>query len=353
MTRTVKVNVGKGYDVLIGGGLLSDCGGLIRDAVGKCRAAVITDSNVEKLYLETVLRSLETADIDAVSFTFPAGEENKSISFLSDILEFMAENRLGRGDIVIALGGGVTGDMAGFAAAVYLRGVRYVQLPTTLLAAVDSSVGGKTAIDLTRGKNLAGAFKQPETVICDTDTMKTLSPYQMSNGMAEAIKTGVLFDRNLFCMFDGDVSGERLESVIEQCVRYKGHIVEIDEKERNERRLLNLGHTIGHAIEKCSEYKMGHGHAVAAGMAMICRAGEKLGVTEPGTAKAVCDTLRRFDLPTDTDYDTGDLVSAALSDKKRSGGTITFVVPERIGKCALITEPVEALGRYIELGKDK
>ena len=136
-------------------------------------------------------------------------------------------------------------------------------------------------------------------------------------------------------------------------MEFKREIVTADEFDRGCRQLLNLGHTIGHAIEKCSEYKMGHGHAVAAGMAMICRAGEKLGVTEPGTAEAVCDTLRRFDLPTNTDYNTGDLVSAALSDKKRSGGTITFVVPERIGKCALITEPVEALGRYIELGKDK
>ena len=353
MAKTVKINVGKGYDVIIGGGLLKDCGGLILDAAGSCRAAVITDSNVEKLYLKTVLDSLAGAGIDAVSHAFPAGEENKNLSTLSGILEFMAENRLGRGDIVIALGGGVVGDMAGFAAAVYLRGVRYVQLPTTLLAAVDSSVGGKTAVDLTKGKNLAGAFKQPETVICDTGTLKTLSSYEMNNGMAEAIKTGVLFDESLFEMFGGDVSGERLEMVIERCVRHKGHIVEIDEKEQNERRLLNLGHTVGHAIEKCSDYQMGHGHAVAAGMAMICRAGEKLGLTEPGTAEAVCRMLRRFDLPTDTDYDTEALVSAALSDKKRTGGTITFVVPERIGKCALVTEPVEALGRYIELGKDR
>ena len=353
MKRTVKINVGKGYDVVIGDGLLDACGGLIAEVTGSCGAVVVTDSNVEKLYLQTVLDSLKNAGISAVSYAFPAGEESKNISTLSDILEFMAEQHLGRGDIVVALGGGVTGDMAGFAAAVYLRGVRYVQLPTTLLAAVDSSVGGKTAIDLKKGKNLAGAFKQPEIVICDTDTLCTLADYETANGMAEAIKTGVLFDKGLFDLFDGDVSGGTLEDVIERCVRHKGHIVEIDEKEQNERRLLNLGHTIGHAIEKCSDYTMGHGHAVAAGMAMICRTGERMGITEIGTAEAVEKLLVKHGLPINTDYDTGALVKAAMSDKKRAGGSITFVVPERIGKCALVTEPVEALERYIELGKDR
>lgn len=349
--RTVSVHAGKGYDVMIGGGLIADCGRLIAAELGRCRAAVITDSNVESLYLNSVMISLEQAGLDAVCHIFPAGEENKNLATLWDILELLAENHIGRGDIVIALGGGVTGDTAGFAAGVYLRGIRYVQMPTTLLAAVDSSVGGKTAVDLEAGKNLAGVFKQPELVLCDTHTLETLTDYDMANGMAEAIKTAVLFSHPLFDMFGGEMTPAVLADIIESCVRFKAHIVEIDERERNERRLLNLGHTIGHAIEKCSGYTVGHGHAVAAGMAMMCRAGEKMGITELGTAYAVEETLERFGLPTNTDYTTDQLADAALNDKKRSGDTITIVVPETIGQCTLRTEPIEALSKYIELGR--
>lgn len=349
--RTVQVRVGKGYDVVIGGGLLNECGKLLADTVGSRRAAVITDSNVGELYLSKTLESLQNAGISTESYVFPAGEENKNIDTFAKILEFLAEKRFNRSDVVIALGGGVVGDMSGFAAAVYLRGIRYVQMPTTFLAAVDSSVGGKTAIDLSMGKNLAGAFKQPEIVVCDTSTFATLPKEEFANGVAEAVKTGVLFSSELFNLFAMEMNHDLLDEIIEQCVRFKGHIVEIDEFEKNERRLLNLGHTIGHAIEKCSNFSMGHGHAVAAGMAMICRAGEAMGVTRPGTAEAVEKVLKRYDLPVNTDYDTDALVNAALSDKKRIGGNITFVVPQKIGECVLIKEPVEKLEEYIRLGR--
>lgn len=349
--RTVKVQVGKGYDVKIGGGLLNVCGKLIADTVGNARAAVITDTNVEKLYLEKTLASLREAGVDAVSFVFPAGEENKNINTLANILEFLAENKFTRGDIVVALGGGVVGDISGFAAAVYLRGIRYIQLPTTLLAAVDSSVGGKTAIDLNVGKNLAGAFKQPELVVCDTDTFDTLPAREFSNGMAESIKYGVLFDSELFDLFSEDMSKTLIDDIVERCVRHKGYIVEIDELEKNERRLLNLGHTIGHAIEKCSHYGITHGHGVAAGMAMIARAGEAMGMTESGTASKIEAVLAKYDLPIDTEYDNESLTEAALSDKKRRGGSITLVIPKEIGECVLHTEPVEKLSSYIELGR--
>lgn len=349
--RTVKIQVGKGYEVAVGSGLLDICGKLIADTAGICRAAVITDSNVEGLYLKRVLNSLEKANIDAVSFAFLAGEKSKNINTLSNILEFMAENKLTRGDIVVALGGGVVGDISGFAAAVYLRGIRYIQLPTTLLAAVDSSVGGKTAIDLSVGKNLAGAFKQPELVVCDTDTFETLPATEFSNGMAEAIKYGVLFDSALFELFNEDMSQMLIDDIVCRCVYHKGAIVEIDELEKNERKLLNLGHTIGHAIEKCSHYSVTHGHGVAAGMAMMARAGEALGVTETGTAERIEAVLEKYDLPTDTEYDDESLVSAALSDKKRQGESITLILPEKIGKCILCNEPVTSLSRYIELGR--
>ena len=348
--RTVRIQTGKPYDVVIGRGLLEESGRYIR-ALGPVRAAVITDSHVAGLYLQPVQDALRAEGIETESFVFPAGESSKNIGTLSEILEFLAEHRFVRSDVIVALGGGVVGDMAGFAAAVYLRGVRFVQLPTTLLAAVDSSVGGKTAVDLTAGKNLAGAFKQPELVLCDTETLTTLPPAQMENGMAEAIKYGVLFSRRLFDRFAQEADGPFFMDVIEACVTLKGCIVAADEFDNGERRLLNLGHTIGHAIEKCSGYAQEHGRCVAAGMAMIARAGEKRGVTEAGTAAQIEEMLLRYHLPVDTGYSTKALADAALTDKKRLGGEITLVLPRRIGSCILQAEPVERLTEYIEEGR--
>ena len=263
--RTIPVGVAPAYEVSIGPGLLQKSGTRLKPLLGECRVAVITDSTVALLYLETVLQSLEQAGFATCSHVFPAGEGHKTLSTLSDLLEFLASQHLTRTDCVAALGGGVTGDMAGFAAAVYLRGIRCVQLPTTLLAAVDSSVGGKTAVDLTAGKNLAGAFSQPAAVLCDTDCLKSLPADVFADGAAEAIKTGVLCDETLFALFeDGTLTADPGE-VIARCIAYKAGVVERDEKELGERKLLNLGHTVGHAIEKCSGFTIPHGHAVAGG----------------------------------------------------------------------------------------
>ena len=275
-------------------------------------------------------------------------KERKEVYYMS--MEFLASEHLTRTDCVAALGGGVTGDMAGFAAAVYLRGIRYVQLPTTLLAAVDSSVGGKTAVDLTAGKNLAGAFCQPAAVICDTDCLKTLPPDVFADGAAEAVKTGVLSDEALFALFeDGTLTADPGE-VIARCVAYKAGVVERDEKEQGERKLLNLGHTVGHAIEKCSGYVIPHGHAVAAGLAVIARAAEALGWTEESLAARITACLSKNGLPTGTDYSAEALAEAALSDKKRAGGDITLVVPRKIGHCELRKVPVADLLPIIRAG---
>ncbi len=355
--QCVKINVGKGYDVIIGSSLLNSCGEMIKSVSDVCRTAVITDSNVEKLYLDKVTKSLETAGFEVITFSFAAGEESKNISTLADILEFLAENNFSRSDMLIALGGGVVGDITGFAAATFLRGVRYIQLPTTLLAAVDSSVGGKTAIDLRAGKNLAGAFCQPEIVICDIDTFDTLPKAELSNGVAESVKYGVLFDEELFDAFaELDISSltedkERLINIIAKCVAHKGRVVENDEFDRGERRLLNLGHTIGHAIEKCSSFTVPHGHAVAAGTAMIARAGEAKGITPLGTASKISNMLKKYDLPTNTSFSTDELLSVTLTDKKRTGKTIGLAVIDSIGNCSIKTEPVEALKEYISLSK--
>ncbi len=353
LQRVIPVRVREGYDVVIGDGLLEESGRLLRAALGDCRLAVVTDSNVEKLYLSALLGSLTQAGFDACATVFPAGEENKRLDTLADLLEFFAGQHLTRKDCIVALGGGVTGDMAGFAAGCYLRGVKYVQIPTTLLAAVDSSVGGKTAVDLVAGKNLAGLFHQPSLVLCDTNTFATLSPDEFANGAAEAIKTGILGDEKLFSLFEsGDVRANIAE-IVSQCVAFKARIVEADETETGIRKTLNLGHTAGHAIERCSDYTIPHGHAVAIGLAIIARAAESLGwATEP-IARRVESALARNGLPIITTFLPEALAQAALSDKKRAGGTITLVVPKRIGDCALVDIPVEQLADVFRAGMEE
>lgn len=341
--RVVPVRVREGYRVVIGSGLLTQSGQLLRETLGNCRIAIVTDSNVANLYLPAVLESLNQTGFDACTYVFPAGEANKRLSTLSGMLEFFAEQRITRTDCVLALGGGVTGDMAGFAAGCYLRGIRYVQMPTTLLAAVDSSVGGKTAVDLAAGKNLAGLFHQPSLVICDTDTFATLAPDEFANGAAEAMKAGILDNEALFSQLETGETVARITDIVEQCVAFKAKIVEADETETGLRKTLNLGHTAGHAIERCSAYTIPHGHAVAIGLAIIARASERLGwATEP-IARRIEHALTQNGLPTTTEFSPEVLAEAALSDKKRSGGKITLVVPQKIGDCALIDLPVEQL----------
>ena len=353
--QIIHVRTNPEYDVVIGPGLLKECGSRLKETVGLCHMAVVTDSNVAPLYLETVKSSLSEAGFQVSTYTFPAGEAHKNFNSLSDILEFLAGEQLTRTDCVAALGGGVTGDMAGLAAALYLRGVKYVQLPTTLLSAVDSSVGGKTASDLSAGKNLAGAFMQPSAVICDTDCLKTLPPKVFADGAAEALKTGVLCGEKLFARMEAGLRVSELEEIIAQCVAFKAGVVERDEKEQGERKLLNLGHTIGHAIEKCSDFTIPHGHAVAAGLAIMARATENLGwltdeakqVFEGGRIESAVESLG---LPSSTEYPPEALAKAALSDKKRAGDSITIVVPSKIGRCELKTIPVTELLSVIEAG---
>ena len=348
--RTIQVHTAPAYEVSIGGGLLHTCGQHLQEVLAPCHVAVITDSTVAPFYLEIVSASLRTAGFTVSSYVFPAGEANKNLSTFSDILEFLAENRLTRTDCIVALGGGVTGDMAGFAAASYLRGIRCVQMPTTLLSAVDSSVGGKTAIDLKAGKNLAGAFLQPTAVLCDTDCLSTLPADVFADGAAEAIKTGVLSDESLFSLFETGHLETAPAEVIARCVAYKAGVVERDEKEQNERRLLNLGHTIGHAIEKCSSYTIPHGHAVAAGLAIIARAAERLGWTQEPIAERIAACLAKNGLPTNTDYSAEALAHAASADKKRAGSDITLVIPKTIGVCELKKVPVTELLPIISAG---
>ena len=347
---TVRVNVGRGYNVHIGAGLLDNAGELIRDEIRPNRVAIITDSNVAPIYAKRLEKSLKQSGIKSVTITFPAGEENKRITTLANILETLAENGFSRTDKIIALGGGVTGDMAGFAAAVYMRGIGYIQMPTTLLAAVDSSVGGKTAVDLAAGKNLAGAFVQPELVICDTDTLKTLPKNEISNGMAEVIKYGVIFDEELFVKLE-EKKPKDMTDIIKQCVSLKGYVVESDEKEENIRKLLNLGHTVGHAIEKLSNFEVSHGAAVAIGMTVISKGCEKAGIAEKGTTARLKKLLKKYGLPTNIEYETCDIISAARGDKKRVGDSIVVVIPKKIGSCTLKKMSFAKLEELVKKGR--
>ena len=339
--RSVTVKTSATYEVLIGSGLLQKAGEAVKKVISPCKAAIVTDSTVVHLYEETVRKSLTEAGFSVCTFVFPAGEASKNIHTLSHLLEFLAKEEMTRTDMIVALGGGVTGDLAGFGAAVYLRGIPFVQIPTTFLAAIDSSVGGKTAVDLEAGKNLAGAFYQPKLVLCDTDVLQTLPEVVFADGIAEALKYGVLGDAALFEKIAGGDFRQDLEEVIETCVSMKRDVVEEDEFDTGKRQLLNLGHTFGHAIEQKSHFQMTHGHAVAIGMHLIAKAAEAKGIAEKGTAAAIAKALEQNQLPKETEFSPTEVAEGTLRDKKRRGGTISFVFPKKIGDCEIVKIPVE------------
>lgn len=346
--KSVRVPASKEYEVIIGSGIISTLGEKCVSLLGKRRCVVITDSNVAPLWLDKAVDSLEKSGIDVITYTFPAGEESKSAKTLFDILEFMADNRLTRTDFAVALGGGVTGDMTGLAASLYLRGIPFVQVPTTLLAAVDSSVGGKTAVNLTAGKNLMGAFYQPSLVVCDTDTLSTLSPEIFADGMAEVIKYGVIFDRKLFDAVKHGNIKDNTENIIARCVELKRDVVEKDEFDKGDRQLLNFGHTMAHSIEKLSNFEISHGSAVAIGMVIAAKASIALGWSDEDCTDGIIEANRNNNLPCECTFSPEELADAALSDKKRAGGEITFVVPKKIGECVLKKISVDALKEIAE-----
>ena len=348
--KTVHIDASKSYDVRIGRGLLDDCGRQIAERVRCASAAVVADDTVYALYGERVCASLEAADVRTVCYVFPHGEKSKNLLEYAKILNFLAENRVTRADALIALGGGVTGDLGGFAAATYLRGIPFVQLPTTLLAAVDSSVGGKTAVDLPAGKNLAGAFYQPELVLCDLDTLDSLPREIFLDGCAEVIKYAVLGSRELFALLADIPSGEGLEEVTARCVEMKRDFVQSDELDRGARQMLNLGHTFGHAVEASSRFTLSHGKSVAIGMAMILRAACSRGLCSAETRDAVIALLQRYGLPTECPYPADMLLGALSADKKIFGTRLNLVVPTDIGACRLLPVGVDELSGWLRDG---
>jgi 3-dehydroquinate synthase len=334
------------YPVLIRQGSLDKVGEMAAQICRGRVAAVVTDENVARLYLEPVRRSLQNAGFGVHSRAVPAGESSKSAPMLLSLYEHFHSAGLSRTDPVIALGGGVVGDLAGFAAATYLRGLPLIQVPTTLLAQVDSSIGGKTAIDLPFGKNLAGAFYQPKAVIMDPGVLRTLPRRQMAEGMSEVIKYGLIRDLSLLEQIER--KSYDLEWILERCIRIKAGIVSLDEKDTGERMLLNFGHTIGHAIEMATGYSAySHGEAVAAGMVAAAEIGESLSLTSPGTAQRIRSVLQDYQLPVTAKVQASELVEAIRSDKKRLAGRLYFVLLRQAGEAFLCPMDVDELERVL------
>ncbi len=346
----------KSYDVHVGLGLLDEVGTIVAGCVKASRACIISETNVAPLYASRVEASLKAAGFDVVTLVFEAGEQSKNLTTLGTLLEGMAEAGLDRDSVVVALGGGVTGDIAGLAAAMYQRGIAVVQVPTSLLAMVDSSVGGKVAVDLTHGKNLAGFFWQPSAVIADVECLRTIDAEKFRDSIGEVVKHAVLADP---AMLDDLLANplsepgypyEKLAQVVAKNVAIKRDVVNADETEHGVRQTLNLGHTIGHGIEAASNFELGHGSCVAAGLCCIARASVAKGWCDQETCDVIVDAMAEQGLPTDTQLDHEVLFTYMTHDKKRHGNTMNVVVPTRIGQVTIKKLQLDELRELLDLG---
>lgn len=355
----ITVNASRKYDVLMEHGILSQAGQYISNVSGSTsrKICIVSDTTVSELYgqkTQPLWRSLEASGFKVFEYVFNGDETNKNMSTVVDILEYLAKEEFTRADMILALGGGVIGDIAGFTAATYLRGVEFIQVPTTLLAIVDSSVGGKTGVNLSSGKNLAGAFWQPSLVIFDPEVLATLDSALKLDGLAEIIKAGFIDAPEIFALIDNRRISlddhDFLTKLAAMAVEVKRKIVEEDERESGNRQLLNLGHTAAHAIEKLSSYSISHGHAVAMGMAIITAAAKSYGWCDDKCLDLMLDTLYAFGLPLKCTYSAAELTSAALHDKKRRGDHITLVIPKAAGSCSLKTIAVDQLEEVFDRG---
>ncbi len=347
--QTVSVHASSLYDIKIESGILDRAAEEIRGTLEGSRIMIVTDDTVDALYAARLEKSLTEAGIDHRKFVIPHGEASKNAESWLSLLNRLAEEAFTRTDALCALGGGVVGDLTGFAAASYLRGIRYIGIPTTLLAMVDSSVGGKTAIDLDAGKNLAGAFHHPSLVLCDPDTLSTLPEDVFADGIAEVIKYGVIGDADLFGMLK-DRQNLPMGEVIRRCVAMKAAIVEKDEHDHGTRKLLNFGHTAGHAIEARANFTLLHGHGVAAGMVIAARCAHATGLCEANVIDEIASLVRLYGLPDASPYPAEELTETALRDKKREGGHIDLVLPTRIGECVLHRISVQLLSAFLKGG---
>ena len=344
----VTVNASISYDILIDKGIIDISGELIKSVKPNGKCAVITDDNVDKYYGERVMKSLKSSGIKAVKFVFPHGESSKNRSTLLNIYEFLAENSFTRSDYIAALGGGVVGDTAGYAAATYMRGIDFIQIPTTGISQSDSSVGGKTAVDIKAGKNLVGAFHQPRLVIADTETLSTLTPEFYADGMAEIVKHGMIKSAELFELLSTKDIKSNLVEIMKRNVSIKGRVVENDEREKGERMLLNFGHTLGHALEKYYNFTgLTHGFAIAIGMSTFTHIAERRGMCKAGIADKVDALLTKCGLPTTDPAPLGELFKISLGDKKHLANGMNIVICSDIGKSEVVKMSVDEYEKFL------
>ena len=340
--KEIVVKVKDQYKVLVGAGLLGEAGKLIADVDSKIqKLMIVSDSNVAPLYMAQLRGSLEAAGFEVFDFVFEAGEKSKTLNTVGDILGALAKAAFTRTDAIVALGGGVATDMAGFAASIFLRGIKVFQIPTSLLAQVDASVGGKTGVDLPEGKNLVGAFWQPSLVIVDTGVLASLDDVVFTEGMAEVIKYAFILDKGLYELLQNHVTknSAELEEVVARCIQIKADVVSQDEHDNGLRQLLNFGHTIGHVIEARSSFTVSHGFAVAKGMERISRGSS--------VHDALVKMLQLYELPCDDPISADQIMAGIMNDKKKRGSNITAVVVNEIGKGELKPMPVEEFRNYL------
>ncbi len=331
------------YPIHIESGALESLGSRTREALGEVSVAIVTDDNVAPLYLARAVKSCEQAGLPVRTVTLPHGESTKSLARLAELYAFLCESRITRRDAVVALGGGVIGDLTGLAAATFLRGVHFIQVPTTLLAQVDSSVGGKVAVDLPQGKNLVGAFYQPDFVLVDPAALNTLTDEFWRDGLGEVVKYGCIGDEALFALLESAAPGGRaalmghIDEILLRCIRAKAEVVAKDERDTGLRMTLNFGHTIAHAVETCQHYEgLRHGEAVALGMHQMTRLTESRGMTAPGTAKRLDALLTALEMPLEMPaIPEEELIAAMGMDKKSEGKMLSVIVLDCIGKCII------------------
>lgn len=341
------------YLLQIQTGLLDHCGEWVKSLWQPQRIVIVTDENVNRLYGEKVLSSIRSAGFDAHLAVVPAGETSKSLAVAEELFASFLEAGLTRSDGVIALGGGVIGDLAGFAASTYLRGVHFLQIPTTLLAQVDSSIGGKTAVNLKQGKNMVGTFSQPDGVLIDPLTLNTLEIRRVREGIAEVVKSAAIADKKLWDLLaslkDEIDLLQHAEQVIAACCEVKRKVVEEDELDTGNRLKLNFGHTIGHGIEQVAGYGVcAHGEAVAIGMVQMNRVAESKGLTPKGTTVELIEMLMKFHLPIEwTPWEPEKLLAAMVHDKKTSGDSVRIIQLKQIGEATILRIPIQELRDYL------
>lgn len=334
--KRIKINTAVPYETIVGKGASEGLASFISDTFPRAaKIALVADSNVESLHARTIERILEPCGKRIERIVYPAGEKSKTLETYAELVRALAAFQFSRRDIVIALGGGVTGDLAGFAAATYMRGIDFIQIPTSLLAMVDSSVGGKTGVDLAEGKNLVGAFHQPRAVFCDTSFLETLPEEERANGMGEVLKYAVLGNADLFSRLEAAPTRPISEDDIALCIAMKRDIVELDEKESGPRKLLNLGHTFAHAIEKASGLSVSHGCAVATGTVMASQKAASLGLLPKAQLDRIVSLAEAMGYDTRCSIAPEILAEAMLSDKKSENGEIDFILPTAVGKCVI------------------